>query len=354
MQGIEQYGREIESGLTEPVRFEHLISAAQLERKEISPMKWGVRGLIPAGLTILASPPKYGKSWLALALCLAVAQCEDFLGFPTEKSEVLYLALEDSERRLLDRQRKLLNGKSAPESLTFATEAHTTGEGLFEQLNAFTREHPKTGLVVIDTLQKVRSWSGSSNAYAADYAEVAKLKKFADKHQLVLLLVHHLRKMEDSDPFARISGTNGISGAADTMLVLTREKRGDALTTLSVTGRDVDTMELSLSFRDGTWKNMGSVAEIQTKQERDDYESNLIAKTIRRIVEVEKDGEKKFYKSKDLLDAGQIFFKTDIADSPRALSSKLTGLESSLQKFDGIRFERKSHGSGGVYRFFQQ
>ena len=98
--------------------------------------------------------------------------------------------------------------------------------------------HPDTRLVVVDTFQKVRSVvGGKANAFGVDYADAGALKAFADKHGLCLLLVHHLRKMQDdSDPFNRISGTSGILGAADTALVMTRDKRSDAETLLSLRG----------------------------------------------------------------------------------------------------------------------
>lgn len=52
--------------------------------------------LLAPGLYILAGAPKIGKSWLVLDLCLSVAEGKDFLGHKTEKSQVVYLALEDT------------------------------------------------------------------------------------------------------------------------------------------------------------------------------------------------------------------------------------------------------------------
>ena len=205
------------------------VTARELQLKDIPSVRFIVDGLIPAGLSILASPPKYGKSWLVLDLCLSVASGKRFLGCSTNRSGCLYLALEDSERRLKARMDKLLYSRPAPEGFYFATEAHTLDDGLLDELEAFLAAHSGVKLLVLDTYQRVRGAAqGREGAYSADYRETGALKAFADRHNVALLLVHHLRKMrDDGDPFAMISGTTGISGAADTMLVLSRERRSD-------------------------------------------------------------------------------------------------------------------------------
>lgn len=234
--GFERYADEIRRSLIEdappsgetPRPSLATISAVDLQAKDLPPIRFIVNKLLSVGLNILASPPKYGKSWMVLALCLAVASGNRFLGYMTNQCGCLYLALEDSQRRLKARMDKLLAGKPAPAGFHFATMASPINNGLFDELDDFLKKHSDTGLIVIDTLQRVRGAAhGKEGAYAADYREVGALKAFADQHNVALLLVHHLRKMkDDGDPFNMISGTNGIMGAADTSIVLTREKRG--------------------------------------------------------------------------------------------------------------------------------
>jgi AAA domain len=61
------------------------------------------------GATILAGRPKIGKSWLALDWGLAVARDGFVFGdVHCKQGEVLYVALEDNERRLKQRITKLL------------------------------------------------------------------------------------------------------------------------------------------------------------------------------------------------------------------------------------------------------
>ena len=50
------------------------ITAEDLQNRTYEPAHFLVDELIPEGLHILAGAPKIGKSWLALWLCLCVAQ----------------------------------------------------------------------------------------------------------------------------------------------------------------------------------------------------------------------------------------------------------------------------------------
>lgn len=358
---FEQYADEIRRGLTadaqppaEAPPMLSTISAAALQGKDIPPIRWIVENLIPAGLNILASPPKYGKSWAVLDLGLSVTAGDRFLGYQTNPCEVLYLALEDSERRLKSRMIKLLAGKNAPAGFHFATAAHDMDNGLFDELEGFLKAHPKTGLIIIDTLQRVRgAVHGKEGAYAADYREVGGLKAFADRHGIAVLLVHHLRKMaDDSDPFNRISGTNGLLGAADTALVLTKEKRGDENATLSIVGRDVESSDTVLRFNKDTcrWENLGDADWFAEQQARVEYQESGLVRTIKKLLE---QGGEWAGTAQQLLDAGRFIAHTSLADSARALTNKLKGLDNLLLEYDGIAHERKGNGSGGgKHRFY--
>ncbi len=110
--------------------------------------------LIPEGLHILAGAPKIGKSWLALWLCLCVAQ-GSLSGISQQpKASFLYLSLEDSFQRIQTRLFDLT--EDAPPTLHFAIMADTLKHGLEQQIEQFLMEHSDTKLVVFDTLQRVR------------------------------------------------------------------------------------------------------------------------------------------------------------------------------------------------------
>ena len=273
--------------LSEPKAALRTVSARELQLKDMPPVRFAVEGLIPAGLSILASPPKYGKSWLVLDLCLSVAAGKRFLGFSTNRSGCLYLALEDSERRLKTRMDKLLYSRPAPEGFYFATEAQALDNGLLDALEAFLAAHGDVRLIVLDTYQRIRGAAqGREGAYSADYRETGALKAFADRHNVALLLVHHLRKMrDDGDPFAMISGTTGISGAADTMLVLIKENRSDSSARFAVVGRDVESLDAVLRFDRETcrWANLGDADAFAEQQRRSEYMASPITLTLRKL-----------------------------------------------------------------------
>ena len=228
------------------------MDAETLMTTPIEPLKFIISGLIPQGLHILAGSPKIGKSWLALWICLQVAKGEKIWGFETQKCQVLYLCLEDSFARIQSRLFEIT--EEAPPTLHFAIISDAIGNGLEIQIENFIREHPGTGLIVIDTLQKVRKTVSSNvNPYAADYDDINVLKRIADQNNIAILLVHHLRKAADSDPLNMISGTTGIAGGADSSFILQKEKRTENAATLICTGRDIESRELLLGFNRETF-----------------------------------------------------------------------------------------------------
>lgn len=245
-------------------------NSKDLETREFPPVRWAVEGLIPAGLTLLCGKPKLGKSWMALSIGIAVAQGGRVLGqIPVEAGDVLYLALEDRLQRLQSRQKILLEGSRAPDRLYFVTECPRLGEGALEGIEAWLLDHPAARLIIIDTLAKIRPARGrSSNPYEEDYAVGQALKALADRHNVAMLVVHHLRKAESEDPLDRISGTLGLAGSADGTLILER-KRGRADAFLHIDGRDIkEAQELGLQWHAqvAQWTIVGSAAELKLSQ----------------------------------------------------------------------------------------
>ena len=228
----------------------HTIDADTLQTIAYEPISFLVEELLPPGLHLLAGAPKIGKSWLALWMCLQVAQGQPLWNFSTRPCEVLYLCLEDSFQRIQSRLFDLT--EDAPSTLHFAVMSEQLHNGLVDQMEQFLQEHPTTGLVVIDTLQRIRSTGNEANPYANDYRDIGVLKALADRHRIAVLLVHHLRKMNDDDPMNMISGTTGLSGATDSNFVLRKSKRRENTATLYCTGRDIAYRELSLEFSSET------------------------------------------------------------------------------------------------------
>ena len=238
-----------------------------------------VDGLIPTGLTLFCGAQKIGKSWLMLKLCLCVSEGRPLWELPTTPGDVLYLCLEDTFYRIQDRLFRLTD--EASERLRFAVASCKLTDGLVGQLEDYLKERPGTRLIVIDTLQKIRTAS-KDNAYANDYGDISLLKDFADRHALAVVVVHHIRKQGDSDIFNRVSGTTGLTGSADATFVLEKEHRASDTAALYAIGRDIEYQEFTLRFRDCSW-------ELVERKEQEQLAKEAIPDVLFRLVDFMQD-----------------------------------------------------------------
>ena len=229
------------------------ISAEELYFKPFKTLPALVDGIIPKGMTVLAGSSKIGKSWMALDLAIAIASGGEFLGRRVRQAGVLYLCLEDTEKRVQDRMYKLC--EEAPPNLYFSTTSDRLGCGFIKDVVEMMRKHPDIELIIVDTLQKVRQSDDGSGTgtYSKDYEEIAKIKKIADVNDRSILVLHHLRKQPDKrDPFNEISGSVAICGASDTNMVL-KKCVGSATAELYIRGRDVEEHKLILQYNFPRW-----------------------------------------------------------------------------------------------------
>ena len=155
------------------------ISAYDLQQKEFEERYYAVQDMIPEGETVIAAPPKTGKSWLMLDMCLKVAEGKPFLGFETKKSDTLYLALEDGDSFEQERLNIVLSGQEAPKNFHFVfSNVMPMNEGFLLQLEELLKQFPEVKIVVIDTLQFIKYRQGKSeSAYETDYRTGRDLKE---------------------------------------------------------------------------------------------------------------------------------------------------------------------------------
>ena len=172
-----------------------------------------IDGLLYSGTYLFAGAPKVGKSFFMAQLAYHISTGQPLWNYEVHQGTVLYLALEDDYGRLQKRLSRMF-GVESTDALHLATKSKSLNQGLEKQLKRFVAEHKDARLIIIDTRQKMRELGGDKYSYASDYDIVARLKKFSDENGICLLLVHHIRKMESSDSFDMISGTNGLLGAA--------------------------------------------------------------------------------------------------------------------------------------------
>ena len=225
--------------------------------------------ILPPGVTLLCGHQKIGKSWLALKLCLCATRGVDLWGYKTKHCKALYCCLEDTRKRIRKRYDALVKAaeelqETAPAGwLDFRFQCPKLDNGLVEELEQYVGDNPECKLIVIDTLLMITPRMNDS-PYANDYNNIVALKKFADKYEIAIVLIHHTRKLKAADPFDEILGTTGLNGAADAMMILSRKGRSANKGTLRYTGRDIGDEEIDLVFHDGDWQIMDGEPAMDT------------------------------------------------------------------------------------------
>ena len=295
-----------------------------------------VDGLIPQGLSVLSGSSKIGKSWLMLWLGIQVARGQPVWEFETHKSDVLYLCLEDTYARIQSRLYQIAD--EAPPELRIATTSFQIGNGLEQQIEQYLSDFPKTKLVIIDTFQKVRdskSTGGKSGMYAGDYDDVSALKNISDKYGIAVLVVHHVRKLKDvSDPFNEVSGSTGITGAADTNFVLKRS-RANETETLLVTGRDIAYQKLTLKF-----DNRSHLWELVERKDMEDIHREEIPKFVFRLVDYISDHKEWQGTARQLITQMN---ETEV--TPNVVTKMLARFSSEVFQPQGIEYKTKRTGT---------
>jgi hypothetical protein len=251
-----------------------MFNGAWLDTQTFPPLEYAVPGIIPEGFGLLVAPPKAGKSWLVCCIALVCALAGLALGrIKVNRRPVLYLALEDGQRRLQSRCRHIMRGEQIPAGIHFITKARPAE--VIPMITEFLQRHSgEKPLVILDTLGKARPpRPAGADLYAWDYAIGSQLKDAIDTAPgATLLVVHHTRKTESSDFVDAVSGSQGIAGSADFVLVLSRKRHSDEAV-LSVTGRDIAEAEYALTTEGGLWRldgeSLGDAAKAaETRREQ--------------------------------------------------------------------------------------
>jgi len=206
---------------------------------------WVVPEMLPAGLCILAGRPKQGKSFLALQLTVAVGSGGRFLNRSVEQGGALYIALEDSPRRLQARLRDMQAPHDADVRIAFGWPS-LNGEGLEQIEHRIAFDNLR--LVVIDTLARAVGGRIDWDDVGAVTPLLGGLQELALSADVCILAVDHHRKGGMTvDVVDDVMGSTGKSAVADTVWGLYRQ-RGDQGATLNLTGRDIAEAEIAILF----------------------------------------------------------------------------------------------------------
>lgn len=320
----------------------------EIEEMDLQPPEFLIEDMLPKGVCILGAPPKLGKSWMALDMALQIANGGFFLNRRCKKAGVLYLALEDSWYRLIDRAKVLLDGEPLPtENLLLDIYAdkivpEDTESGLYKQLEEQFDLHPNIELVIIDTLQLVRpSKQKGDDEYASVYRLLNSIRPFWQDRQIGFLLIHHTRKrsINDYDPFETFLGSQGLTGATDGMFLI-QSVKGEDYCMFYGRGRDFeDVMEYIVRDEDTCrWKTLGSKSEVEAFEERRRYETNPIVVMLRKLTE-QCNGLPQDIQLKELRERIQDELGETVGSSEKSFSNELKELKRRLLERDGIKVE---------------
>lgn len=279
----------------------HSLSVADLADHEYVPLEWLIHSILPVyGVIMLAAPPKSYKSFMALDMCLSIASGTPFMGFQTEKNEVLYIDTENVEDGLIERLqlidpdfRKKKEQYRGCHVITWHPDAPLAriGEGLREQLEGQLREHPALRLIVIDMFSGVKPVTGSAGkgVYMAELLPLEELRDFAFAHDLAVLVVHHNKKKAETDALENISGSSGTTGAVTEALVIQRPDRTTTDATLHITGKRVPAETLGITFDKKTmkWTCLGTEIEIMAEKKRTEFLENPVTQAVMDLMEGE-------------------------------------------------------------------
>ena len=179
------------------------------------------------------------------------------------EGDVLYCSLEDNKRRLQRRMRKLFGSQSRSAPLHFKVKMPRLAQGGLAMLREWIKSVPEPRLVAIDTLAMVRMPNRKDQSvYDADYAAVVELRNLAHEFGIAIVVVHHVRKLEADDAFDTVSGTLGLTGCPDAIVILKRDAAGAMLLGK---GRDLEDFEkaITLNKDDCTWRIDGDADDVR-------------------------------------------------------------------------------------------
>lgn len=153
-----------------------------------------------------------------------------------------------------------------------------------------------------------------------------------------------------------ISGTNGVLGAADATLLLTKQKRGDRETLMHTTGRDIGyhTFVITMDMGRYRWVMLGEERDADERREEREFRDDPLVQTIVRHLD----------EAQDLLDedATEVSWSCTTAQlleemtrlygdchiSVNALGMKLSKSDEKLMTWSGVAHTSVREGKSGT------
>lgn len=284
------------------------IKSSEILKTEFPPIPWLVSDYLGPGLTFLYGKPKVGKSWLALQLAMSILVGGVMFSKRVEKGKVLFLALEDSKKRLKTRMKA--QGWPGEDDVDFilfdkfqsqiGTLNSQGGKRLLANIKA-----QEYDLVLVDTFS--RAIHGNQLKSHEMTQAISPIQQYAMKRNISLVIIDHEPKQGNT-----LFGSVAKLGIADTFWRL-YQKNGVYGTFLSISGRDLKKeykLELEFDQEHCFWDLKNNVNEIEnTKREKELLEAldELGIVQLNEIVErVGQDKANTFRRLQNMANSGQI------------------------------------------------
>ena len=259
------------------------ISAAELSRRPVEPVRWFIPELVCEGFGYLAAKPGMGKTWMLLQWAKAVATGGYVMGtVPVARpGTVLFFALEEHEASLAERLKITFAGESWPEKMICyhmesgpnkSLPLRPLDDGGLLQLDLQLRQHPDTAMVIIDTLTAVapiNMQGGRTNAYTSDYRGYIPLRSLADRYRIPIIGSWHYNKQGSIDPMEMVSGSMGLPAVGINRLGIVRDRDSDEALFCSFAkrGREVR-WQVRYDPQTCQWIKVGDAKEVQLSEQK--------------------------------------------------------------------------------------
>jgi len=239
------------------------------------PERWLWDGLLAEdGLTIVAGPPKCGKSQLLRNLAFHVARGLPFLDRPVRKAPVVYIALEDKKATIITDFR--LMGGDDTDAITIHSGA-AWGQGNPAKWLLDTVAELKPGLLIIDTFQRFFGVVDLNDYAQVTRAFIAPLE-IARQGKCHIIIVHHSVKGERSGAEA-VLGSIAMTANVDTILQVRRLRSvaGD-VTTIQTNGtRDGDGLDEPLTLVLDEKTKIFQLSDTEREQQKKHEEAVIVS-----------------------------------------------------------------------------
>lgn len=342
--------------VTEPLK---IVSSSDLNEKVYAKPPFIVDGFLCAGLTLLAAPPKTGKSFLVLDLACCIAEGKPFWGFSTDKGSVLYCDLEGTEWRTQERFPAVgrRSKTDCPELLSMVYNVAKVDSGLIQQLEGWinTVQNPK--VIIIDTFQHVKGKvSKGEDAYAADTRFTKPLHDLAVAHGIAIICVTHTRKSNGfalDDPFEAVMGSTAQYGNSDAGWIISG-KRDESKKKFTAVGRDFESTSFEIErSQSGRWVFRGTTEIAQERQQHSEYLNDPAVTVIRN--QLTANGGRWTVTPQEFLNTALIEIGDYLAPDAARMGRHLRELAPHLLKYDSIitNFSEGGGRNGRKIRFEQ-